>query len=241
MLHFIYLSVFLQRRNAWLRAFRTCSSPTICHHLRLWTCLLACPASSKTPVTCHRPCWMISECARVTPSSLTSCSGRIVTWQDMLRQHGLSLSNLPTSFFLSVQIGAGEGGWLKRCTEGSCQPRYLSDHIRRDGTETCWSHNWGPLPTPWLCSSPTFWERSVIVVSSFKMSFTSLSDSDTLEHILCWEKGMFLAQKKGTTINMLGFFHLILVYCMCLLWPFICSKYVLCGNQSVRLESILRE
>lgn len=145
-----------------------------CHPLRLWTCLLACPASSKTPVTCHRPCWMISECARVTPSSVTSCSGRPLT----LTGHAGSAQTVPTAssnrLCLCVQIGAGQGGRIKRCAEGSCEPRYLSDHVRCDRAETCWPHNWGPLPTPWLCSPPTFWERCVIIVISFKMTFTSL-------------------------------------------------------------------
>lgn len=96
------LFVSLQRRNAWLRAFRTCSSLMTCHHWRLWTCLLACPASSKTPATCHRPCWMISECARATPSSVTSCSGTVWTRRDVPRQLRPRLMNVPTSFFLCV-------------------------------------------------------------------------------------------------------------------------------------------
>lgn len=118
MFHISNLFVSLQRRNAWLRAFRTCSNLMICHHLRLWTCLLACPASSKTPVTCRRPCWMIFECARVTPSSVISCWGAILTSQDMLRQH--RLLKVPTSAFVCFQIGAGQRGWIKRCTEGPC-------------------------------------------------------------------------------------------------------------------------
>lgn len=80
---FLFLSVYpfclptlhLQRRNAWAHVFRTCSSLMICHRWRLWRCSPASPASSRTPVTCHRPCWTISECARVTPSSAISCSG----------------------------------------------------------------------------------------------------------------------------------------------------------------------
>lgn len=68
-------SLSSQRRNAWPRVFRTCSSRTICHRWRLSRCSPASPVSLKTPATCHRLCWTISECARVTPSSATSCSG----------------------------------------------------------------------------------------------------------------------------------------------------------------------
>lgn len=69
------LPLHLQRRNAWARVFRTCSSLMICHLWRSWRCSPASPASSRTPVTCRRPCWTTSECARVTPSSAISCSG----------------------------------------------------------------------------------------------------------------------------------------------------------------------
>lgn len=216
MLHISNLPVSLQRRNAWLRAFRTCSSPMICHHLRLWTCLLACPASSKTPVTCHRPCWTISECARVMPSSVTSCSGRTLTWLDVLRQHRLSRPNVSNRLCLCVQIGTGQGGWTKRCTEGPCQPRYLPDHIRCDRAETCWSHNWSPLPAPRLCSPPAVWERCVIIVVSFKINFILWL---ILSTFYVKKKGRFYI-KKGTNINMLVFFFISLWFiCMGSLWP----------------------
>lgn len=157
----------LQRRNAWAHAFRTCSSPMICHHWRLWRCSLACPASSRTPVTCRRPCWTISECARVTPSSAISCSGttsNLIPPVDMLLDHRVCCMNIRTSFSICVQTGTDQGGRIERCTQGPGQPRYLSDHIWGDGAETRRPHNWSPLPAAWLCSPSVFRERFVKLI-----------------------------------------------------------------------------
>lgn len=102
-----------QRRNAWAHVCRTCSSPTICLLWRSWRCSPACPASSKTPVTCRRPCWMISECARVTPSSVISCSGSRFKLQhtpavNTLLDRGALNEHLCD--LLCAQAGADQGG-----------------------------------------------------------------------------------------------------------------------------------
>lgn len=151
---------------------------------------------------------MTFECARVTPSSVTSCSGKIWTRRDALCQQHTVFPEFFSERCLCVQIGAGQRGRIKRCAEGSCQPRYMPDHIRCDRAETCWSHNWGPLPPPWLCSPPTFWERCVSVVIGFRMSLTRLTASDALEHILCWEerKKDFGFKKKKAQIICQDFF-----------------------------------
>lgn len=68
--------------------------------------------------------------------------------------------NLSASFSVS-QTGAGEGGRIKRCTEGPGQPGHLSHHLWSDGTETRWPYNRSPLPAAWLCSPTVLWERCV--------------------------------------------------------------------------------